>query len=86
MTLPFERYNSIKNTEQFLCDLLDPKQTPRVPKGIRQRAYSCLKHYPQQYHLDVLATRSPEVMETPSPIDDLSMLVHHYEQRKNNGH
>lgn len=83
MTLPDERYRAIKWTEQFLTDLLDPKKTPRVPKDVRQRAYSCLRHYPGGYYLDLLATRSPEIIETPNPVDDLSVLVHNYETKKN---
>jgi hypothetical protein len=83
MTLPYERYRAIKYTEQFLTDLLDPKKTPRVPKEIRQRAYSCLRHYPGGYYLDVLATKSPSILETPNPIDDVSMLIYDYEAKKN---
>jgi hypothetical protein len=82
MTLPYERYNAIKWTETFLKDLLDPKKTPRVPKHIRQRAYSLLRHYPGGYNLDVLATKCPSVLETPNPIDDLSMLIYDYEEKK----
>ena len=85
MTLPYERYNSIKWTEQFLLELCDPKKTPRVPRAVRQRAYSLLRHYPGGYNLDVIATKCPEVLETPNPIDDLTMLLHGYEQRKKNG-
>ena len=85
MTLPCERYNAIKYTEQFLKDLMDPKKTPRVPQEIRKQAYHCLRHYPGNYDLDMLATRSPDVLETANKIDELSMLVHDYEQRKNNG-
>ena len=83
MTLPDERYRAIKYTEQFLTDLIDPKKTPRVPKEIRQRAYSCLRHYPGGYYLDVLATKSPSILETPNPIDDVSMLIYDYEAKKN---
>lgn len=82
MTLPYERYNAIKWTEKFLQELLDPKQTPRVPRAIRQRAYSLLRHYPGGYNLDVLATKCPSVLETPNPIDDLSMMIYDYEEKK----
>ena len=88
MTLPCERYNAIKYTENFLKDLMDPKKTPRVPKEIRQMAYRCLRHYPSGYNLDLLATKCPDVIQTPNPIDDLSMLMHGYEEKKrvrNNG-
>ena len=83
MTLPHERYNAIKRTENFLKDLMDPKKTPRVPKEIRKQAYYCLRHYPGGYNLDVIATMCPTVLETPTPIDELSMLIHGYEGKKN---
>lgn len=81
MTLPDERYRAVKWTEDFLKDLLDPKKTPRVPRAVRQRAYSCLRHYPDGYHLDVLATKCPNILETRNPIDDLTIMVYDYEQR-----
>jgi hypothetical protein len=82
MTLPYERYNAVKWTEKFLIQLTDPKQTPRVPRAVRQRAYSLLRHYPGGYNLDVLATKCPEVLETQNPIDELSLLLHGYETKK----
>ena len=82
MTLPYERYNAIKWTEDFLKSLLDPKQTPRVPRHIRQRAYGLLRHYPGGYNLDVLATKCPSVLETPNPIDDVTMMILDYEEKK----
>jgi len=83
MTLPCERYNAIKRTEQFLKDLIDPKKTPRIPQSIRDQAYYCLRHYPGEYHLDLLATKCPEVLSTDNPIDKLSILIHNYETKKN---
>lgn len=82
MTLPCERYNAIKRTEKFLKDLMDPKITPRVPKEVRQQAYYCLRHYPGNYDLDLLATKCPEVLETGNKVDELSMLMHNYEEKK----
>ena len=82
MTLPYERYNAVKYTEQFLIELLDPKKTPRVPKTIRKQAYSLLKHYPGGYYLDLIATKCPEVIETQNPVDDLALLMHNYEHNK----
>ncbi len=52
MTLPYERTNAVNWTREFLYDLLDPKKTPRIPKEIRQRARSLLKHYPTEYDMD----------------------------------
>ncbi len=82
MTMPTERYNAIKHTERFLQELLDPKKTPRVPKEIRKRAHSCLRHFPREYHLDVLATKCPGILETSTPVDDLTMLIYDYEDKK----
>jgi hypothetical protein len=64
---------------------MDPKKTPRVTKEVRQQAYYCLRHYPGDYYLDLLATKCPEVLETGTKVDELSMLMHNYEQRKTNG-
>ena len=80
MTMPSERYNAIKRTEDFLKDLLDPKKTPRVPKNIRRQAYYCLRHYPHGFYLDVLATKCPDIIETPDPIDPLTMMIAEYEK------
>lgn len=82
MTLPHERYNAIKRTEEFLKALCDPKLTPRVPQKYRKEAYYCLRHYPGGYNLDMIATMCPTVLETQNPIDDLSMLIHGYEAKK----
>ena len=52
MTLPFEEKRAINYTRQFLYDLLVPSKTPRVPKEIRDRARSLLRHYPADYRVD----------------------------------
>jgi hypothetical protein len=46
MTLPEEEARAIAATRTFLYALLDPKQTPRVPREVRQQARRVLKHYP----------------------------------------
>lgn len=63
MTLPDERLVSLKRTRKFLIDLLNPKETPKVPKIIRQQASSCLKHFPYEYQLDELADLDPETYQ-----------------------
>jgi len=85
MTLPCERYNSIRYTEKFLLDLCDPKKTPRVSKEVRNMARSCLRHYPREYDLDVISRKCPEVLQSGNELDKLTMLMHDYETRKNNG-
>ena len=62
MTLPDERYRSIRITEQFLRDLCDRTKTPKVPKAVRDRASHCLRHYPNSWDLDRLAAAAPEVV------------------------
>jgi hypothetical protein len=52
MTLPYERTNAVNYTREFLRELIDPKKTPKIPKIIRQRAGSLLKHYPTEYHME----------------------------------
>jgi len=51
MTLPIERTNAVKRTEQFLLDLCNAKKTPRVPASVREEARRLLRHYPTKYDL-----------------------------------
>jgi hypothetical protein len=52
MTIPVEELAALKATRRFLFDLLDPKATPRVPRAVRHRASTCLRHYPYSVILD----------------------------------
>jgi len=67
MTLPDERYRAMRCGHQMLLDLLNPKVTPRVPKYIRQRALSVLRHYPDPYHFTEIAEKLPEHFSVNSP-------------------
>ena len=67
MTLPHERYRAMKCGYQFLLDLQDPKKTPKVPAYIRQRASSVLRHYPFEYHFDMIADALPNDFEKTDP-------------------
>jgi hypothetical protein len=60
MTLPDERYRALRCGHQMLLDLLNPKVTPKVPKYIRQRAASILRHYPDSYHFSKIVEKIPE--------------------------
>lgn len=60
MTVPYERFKSLENTEKFLYDLVDPKKTPRIPKEVREQARSLLKHYPSSYYREMLPVAVPE--------------------------
>jgi len=61
MTLPYERARAINNTREFLRKLLDPKQTPKVPRKIRSWAHSCLRHYPAEYEIEMAQEKDPEM-------------------------
>ena len=60
MTLPTERYNSVLMTEKLLCDLIADK---RIPKEIREDVRRCLRHYPSEYYLDMIAEQASEWMD-----------------------
>ena len=54
MTMPDEMFNSLRNARHFMLTLMDPKQTPKVPKEIRKRARDRLKHFPSEYEIKQL--------------------------------
>ena len=64
MTVPRERTNAVMFTESFLLSLIDPKQTPRVPKAIRQEAHRLLRHYPSRFYMETIAAREDGEEET----------------------
>jgi len=76
MTLPDERYRSLEQTKKFLIELLSPHQTPRVPKIIRQRASRLLKHWPDDYHLEMMTEFMPQFFA--KDIDPLYRMVKKY--------
>lgn len=49
-----EEYHSLKETYKFLCDLIDPKKVPAIPKSLRDRAKKCLEDYPVRRQLEQL--------------------------------
>jgi hypothetical protein len=61
MTIPIERSYAIENTREFLRSLLDPKQTPRIPKEIRKQAYWCLRHFPHDFEMEKAREKCPEI-------------------------
>ena len=50
--LPEEEYHALKESYKLLCDLIDPKKTPHIPKWIRDHAKKCTKHYPHSRDWD----------------------------------
>lgn len=61
MSLPGERTRALLKTRRFLFDLLDHKKTPKVPKYIRKMAASCLKHYPFDVYIEMVAQGAPDI-------------------------
>ena len=62
MTLPDERYRSVKWAESFLKRLAGG-EFPRTPKAVRQEAGSILRHYPSGWDLDRAARAAPDVFQ-----------------------
>ena len=63
MTLPDERYRSIKMAEQLLQDLCSPNRTPKMTREIRLRAQAALRHYPGDHDLAQLERAAPHVVQ-----------------------
>ena len=63
MTLPDERYRALKAGKKLLEELVDPGKTPRVPSIVRDRARAALRHFPQDYEIDLMAERNPDLLD-----------------------
>ena len=66
MTLPDERYLAIKQSKKLLEELCDPGKTPRVPSIVRDRARTALRHFPNDFDIDTIAEKCPEIIEKKS--------------------
>lgn len=68
MTMPEEMFQAIRNARHFMVALMDPKQTPKVPKEVRKRARDRLKHFPSEFEVNELekihglAGRNPNIL------------------------
>jgi hypothetical protein len=78
MTLPDERYRAVVQTERFLKEILS---TPRVPKVIKDRARSCLRHYPSDWDMQRAAEGAPDVFQ--EQMESVTRLFKSYEEKKN---
>ena len=63
MTLPDERYRAMKQGKKLLEELCDPGKTPRVPSLIRDRARAALRHFPQDWDIDMIAEKCPDIID-----------------------
>lgn len=67
MTVPYERWYAVVNTEKFLLRLCNPKETPKIPSSIRSEARSLLRHYPSKYYMERAAGACPDIFEVSNP-------------------
>jgi hypothetical protein len=75
MTLPDERFRSLKQGKKLLEELCDPGKTPRVPSIIRDRARGILRHFPSDYDLDQMASQCPDLLDKIPYSDKLKQVV-----------
>jgi len=76
MTLPDERYRSLKQGRKLLEELCDPGKTPRVPSIVRDRARGALRHFPSDYELDKLAESCPQLLDKqPFSVENINRKI-----------
>lgn len=82
MTLPDERYRAVLWAERFLRELAsDRKKYPRIPKSVRQEAWSILRHYPSTWDLARVSESCPEVFQ--ERMEPVTRMLMQYEDEKN---
>jgi hypothetical protein len=79
MTLPDERYRAVVQTQKFLLEILS---TPRVPKAIKDRARSMLRHYPSEWDMQMAARGAPDHFQ--EKMEPVTRLFKQYEESKKN--
>ena len=68
MTVPYERFRAVNMTAEFLKELAtDRTKYPRVPKDVRNRALSLLRHYPMEYEMEMTCERVPDLFKKEFP-------------------
>jgi hypothetical protein len=72
MTTPFERTRALVQSKEFLAAMLDPKQTPKVPRWMRGKAKALLKHYPGLCEIEMAHKALPEEFGPVPPFSRLS--------------
>jgi hypothetical protein len=82
MTLPDERYRAVLAAQNLLIRLMDPKETPRVPKEIRQQARHVLRHYPSPWDMDRASEGAPDIFQPR--MEEVTRMFKIWEERKSN--
>jgi hypothetical protein len=77
MTLPDERYRAVMQTIEFLTEVCN---TPRVPKVIKQRASSLLRHYPSAWDMKRAAENCPDVFQ--ERMEPVTRIMMQYQQEQ----
>lgn len=67
MTIAFERTRALVQTKEFLEAMLDPKQTPKVPRWMRGKAKALLQHYPGLGGIEMAHRALPEIFGPVPP-------------------
>ena len=81
MTLPVERLRAVSWARKFLRNLMDSRETPRVPKDIRRQAYSVLKHFPSDHDLERAAAKIPDIFMTEEQDKEYWATYHKNEKK-----
>jgi hypothetical protein len=84
MTLPDERYRAVLYARKFMEELIyDRKTYPRLPKIVRLRASSILRHFPSEWDMKCAAEGAPDVFAERMEV--VTRLMAQYEESKKNG-
>jgi hypothetical protein len=72
VTTPFERTRAVIQTYELLKRLHDPKETPRVPRWLRDEAEALLRHYPNYANIELAHKALPNSFGPVPPFSRLS--------------
>ena len=75
MTIPYERTRAVIETYELLMRLQDPRETPRVPRWLREEARKLLRHYPTYATIQLAHKALPLFFGPVPPFSRLSGSV-----------
>ena len=78
-TLEEEIY-ALQRCKEFIYSLLDPKQTPKVPKEIREKARNVVKHYPLVVDVFVEKYYNEKIVGSKATSNDYSKIEREIER------
>jgi len=81
MTLPDERYRAVAAARELLLEIANPSgRWKRIPKELRLHAIHCLRHYPNNWEMDVVAEVIPDYFQ--KRMDPLVRMIKVYDQEQ----